>query len=218
MTIAEKLTTIAENEQKVYDAGYSAGQADGGYNEGFDAGKQAEYNRFWDAYQANGTRTGYSNAFYNWRKDAFNPKYPIWCRNSNGANSTFAYSYIQEILVDVEITNPYPNVWTNNANMTFYNADGLVTITKLILDESVSFPNTFYNCKALQNITIEGVIGNNINLSYSPLLTHGSLMSIINHLQIKTSGSYVLTLGTTNLAKLTDTEKAIATEKGWTLA
>ena len=29
MTIAEKLTTIAENQQKVYDAGYAAGQADG---------------------------------------------------------------------------------------------------------------------------------------------------------------------------------------------
>ncbi len=34
----------------------------------------------------------------------------------------------------------------------------------------------------------------------------------------KLSGSATLTLGTTNLAKLTDEEIAIATEKGWTLA
>lgn len=200
MTMAEKLTAIAENEQRV-----------------FNAGKQAEYNRFWDAYQENGTRTGYSNAFYNWRKDAFNPKYPIRCTNSNSANSTFASFYGKEILVDVEITNAYPGVWTNNANMTFYNADGLVTITKLILDESVSFPNTFYNCKALQNITIEGVIGNNLDIHWSPL-THDSLMSVINHLQTKSSGTFTLTLGSANLAQLSDTEKAIASGKGWTLA
>ena len=30
MSIAEKLTTIAENQQKVYDAGFVAGQAEGG--------------------------------------------------------------------------------------------------------------------------------------------------------------------------------------------
>lgn len=203
MSIAEKLATIAENVPKV-----------------FDAGKKAEYDAFWDSYQVNGTRTGYSNGFYNWRRDAFNPKYPIRCTNSNGANSTFASFYAKEILVDVEITNPNPGVWTNNANMTFYNADGLVTITKLILDESVSFPNTFYNCKALQNITIEGVIGKNIDFSACTKLTHDSLMSIINHLQAKSSGSFVLTLGAANLDpnKLSDADKAIAIEKGWTLA
>ena len=40
-------------------------------------------------------------------------------------------------------------------------------------------------------------------------------MSIINAL--KSGVTQTLTLGTDNLAKLTDTEKAIATEKGWTL-
>ena len=39
MSIADKLTTIAENEQKV-----------------FDAGKQAEYDEFWDSFQSKGTR------------------------------------------------------------------------------------------------------------------------------------------------------------------
>ena len=48
MSIAEKLQTVADNQQKVYDAGFAAGQAAGGdtdaaYNEGYDAGKQAEY-------------------------------------------------------------------------------------------------------------------------------------------------------------------------------
>ena len=46
-------------------------------------------------------------------------------------------------------------------------------------------------------------------------------MSIINCLKdysTDTSGtSHTVTLGTTNLAKLTDEQKAIATEKGWSL-
>ena len=43
MDIAEKLAQIAENQQKVYDAGYEKGKTEGGnseesYNEGFEAG------------------------------------------------------------------------------------------------------------------------------------------------------------------------------------
>ena len=42
-------------------------------------------------------------------------------------------------------------------------------------------------------------------------------MVVINGLQTVTT-SQVLTLGATNLAKLSDEEKAIATSKGWTIA
>lgn len=47
-------------------------------------------------------------------------------------------------------------------------------------------------------------------------LTHASLVNIINALPI-TSRGYTLGLGRTNLNKLSDEEKAIATSKGWTL-
>lgn len=82
--IATKLTTIAENQQRVYDAGYSAGQADGGdtetaYNNGVTDGKQAEYDRFWDNYQQNGNREDYKCAFAGsaWTTEILRPKYPI---------------------------------------------------------------------------------------------------------------------------------------------
>lgn len=79
MTIADKLTTIAENQQKVYDAGVTKGQSMGGYEEGYTAGQQAEYDRFWDAYQMNGTRVSCQYAFagVGWKTDNFKPKYSI---------------------------------------------------------------------------------------------------------------------------------------------
>lgn len=64
-----------------------------------------------------------------------------------------------------------------------------------------------------------------IDFSYSPLLTVESMMNIINSIYDFTgNGTSVgynqgtLTLGSTNLAKLTNEQKAIATNKGWTLA
>ena len=66
MSIADKLTQIAENEPKVYDAGEKAG-------------KQSEYDRFWDAFQNKGERTVYWYGFsgYGWTNDTLCPKYPI---------------------------------------------------------------------------------------------------------------------------------------------
>lgn len=72
----------------------------------------------------------------------------------------------------------------------------------------------------LQNITGE-LTGWKIalNLSNCVNLTHDSLMNIINGLADLTGATAeTLTLGATNLAKLTDEEKAIATAKNWTLA
>lgn len=97
MSISEKLITIAENQQKVFDAGrnsggggsydegyndgYSSGFADGetngwdiGYSNGWDSGygegQQSEYDRFWDNFQDYGNRTNY--------EDAFNAAHGIW--------------------------------------------------------------------------------------------------------------------------------------------
>ena len=55
------------------------GKAGGGgdYQTGFEAGKQAEYDSFWNAFQKNGTRTAYKYAFYNWHSDCFKPKYDL---------------------------------------------------------------------------------------------------------------------------------------------
>lgn len=80
MSVAEKLTTIAENQQKVYDAGYNKGKAEGGDTEAaYQQGKEAERKAVWDAIQDHGNRADYSYAFHNTKqsKESFRPVYDI---------------------------------------------------------------------------------------------------------------------------------------------
>lgn len=82
---------------------------------------------------------------------------------------------------------------------------------------STSNDYCFYNCTKLTTITGNPNFKASLSLSSSTNLTHDSLMVVINGLQTVTT-TQKLTLGSTNLAKLTDAEKQIATDKGWTLA
>ena len=93
----------------------------------------------------------------------------------------------------------------------------LTTIPQLDTSSGANFSNMFYGCSSLT--TLGGFVGLSkaLSLSDSPNLTHDSLMNVINNLATVTS-STKLRLGSTNLAKLTDEEKKVATDKGWTLA
>lgn len=80
-----------------------------------------------------------------------------------------------------------------------------------------SLANCFYNCSALKTITGNPNFKVSLSLSTCTKLTHDSIMVVINGLQTVTE-TQKLTLGTENLAKLTEADKKIATDKGWTLA
>ena len=69
----------------------------------------------------------------------------------------------------------------------------------------------------MTNITGNPNFKVSLSLSTCNNLTNDSIMVVINGLQTVTS-TQTLTLGSTNLAKLTEAEKKIATDKGWTLA
>jgi hypothetical protein len=113
---------------------------------------------------------------------------------------------------NVEVaTNTFARTWGGFMdNITIKVTDKLTNCSNMIA------ANTITNL----TFTADSVIAcNGLNVSSCTGLTHDSLMSIINALQKKSSGTWTLTLGTTNLAKLTDAEKAIAThQKGWSLA
>ena len=94
MSIAEKLLTIAENEQRVYDAGFEAGKAQGGGGDteaAYQEGKDAAWNEFWDAIQWKGTRNTYNYAFSGagWNGNIFYPKYYLIITNGQNAFADF---------------------------------------------------------------------------------------------------------------------------------
>ena len=68
--------------------------------------------------------------------------------------------------------------------------------------------------------TFGGLTGLKIDfdLSSCPNLSYESLWNVVNELADVTSSPKTLTLGEKNLNKLWNTDKAIATNKGWTLA
>lgn len=77
--------------------------------------------------------------------------------------------------------------------------------------------NMFSGCRSLEQINMIN-INANLDISASTKFTREALLEIIGNLKAQTSGTKRLTMGSTNLAKLTDEDKAIATNKGWTLA
>ena len=110
-----------------------------------------------------------------------------------------------------------------NFNGMFSVCTALTTISLLTMSSmsGTSCINMFYNCTALENVTFEGTIpvrGNITVFSTCPNLTVDSLMSFINALtNMNSSATYTITIGSTNLAKLTEEQIQIATDKRITL-
>ncbi len=108
-----------------------------------------------------------------------------------------------------------------SAQSAFYYCSNLVTVGTLTIfkpSSTVNCNNSFYYCSKLQNITFEGQFcPTNLNFQWSPL-TIESLRSLINALEDKssaTSGTYKVTVGSANLAKLTETDLQNIQAKGW---
>ena len=78
----------------------------------------------------------------------------------------------------------------------------------------------FGGCSSLENVTIEnGFNCNNLNISPSTRYSVETMVSWFEALADRTGQApFTLTIGSTNLNKLTAEQKAIATNKNWTLA
>lgn len=81
----------------------------------------------------------------------------------------------------------------------------------------------FYGCSYIKVVKwptdISKGIGINFDFNASNSVTHDTIIGLLNILQDLTGKTaQKLTLGATNLNKLTADEKAIATNKNWTLA
>lgn len=99
--------------------------------------------------------------------------------------------------------------------------------SKCVSLRSVSLPNSletvhdkaFDACVAMEEVILEQNFRAPLNLSASTLLTPETMVSMFNALADNIgSTTKTLTLGATNLEKLTDEQIAVATNKNWTLA
>lgn len=179
MSIAEKLQTIAENEQKV-----------------FDAGKQAQEQEFWDSYQDNGNRTRYNYAFaqMGWTNECFKPKYDIkpthadYMFRDNPFKGDLA-AYLESLGIVLDLTNNTALTQSFRAmrnvtrlpvidcslitslNYCFSENTALETIDKIIVSDTgkTTFVNMFLSTPKLKEIRFEGVIGTSINFQQCPL-------------------------------------------------
>lgn len=105
----------------------------------------------------------------------------------------------------------------------FYHST-VTSLPKWNFSNVTGYTGAFQGCTSLT--TLAGFTGLKANLSLSDCpLTVESINNVINEMYdfagngvTPSSGQGTLTLGTTNINKLTDEQKAVATNKGWILA
>ena len=226
--------------------GIEIGRAEG-LAEGYENGETAANNAFWNGFTNNGNRTDYYACFYNWGNEYIRPtrkiipktagsmgqmfnncknlkkieaecfdfsQKPIGTKASEGYYYTFATCTKLEEIEDIGMQAEFAY---NNAFSTCY---ALHTIAKIRSKEETLFSNTFSGSDKIQNISFEGVIGQDLNIRWTTKLTADSIRSIITHLSDTASGK-TLTLSTTARKNaFTDTEWAtlIATKSNWTIS
>lgn len=209
-TIAEKLITIADNQQKVYDTGYNIGLA---------KGKTDENNFFWDRYQHYGSRNSYSYAFIGtgWNDFTYNPQYKIYTEpKADRARYMFAWSGIVDTKVPIEINSGLTSTGAPFVEeCIFLGCKLLTTIRELYINNyNATYNRWFEGCENLTNITIKGQIKNNrFDIHWSKNLTAESIDSIVRALTTAKSGLITLPSGAKN--KHAERYGASVTEALW---
>ena len=189
------------------------------YDEVYEAGKQAQYDEFWDAFQQNGTRQDYKYGFAGngWRVENFRPKYNLVIGNGIstfqqckvnaslkeileelGLSFSVATSSVTSMFVDAEFTE-LPEIDLSRATYiaaTFQSMKCLHTLPIILpTADKVNWNSTFHSCIALVNLSLTGKIynrnGNALNLSWSKLLSKASIENVIECLDTSVVDQYI---------------------------
>ena len=100
----------------------------------------------------------------------------------------------------------------------FYQCKNLTTVPAFDTSNVTSMANMFRNCKNIEEIHMIN-ISTNLDISSCTKMTREALLEVLGNLKDLTgSTSKRLKLGSTLLAKLTDDDKTIATNKNRTVA
>lgn len=188
-----------------------------GITEGIEQGRKSQYDEFWDCVFASQVGA-HKFSGSSWTDVTFQPnrniKPTVSCqsmfalsditdlvgilRNHNvvldlsesltRCDNMFGYCYKLTTVPYIDTTN-----FTSGLGLStmFCECNKLHTIIgiKLKTDGSQAFASTFENCMALENLTIEGTIGQNgFNVQWSTKLSKASWVSIVTALSATTSG------------------------------
>lgn len=184
-----------------------------GVDEVFEAGKQAEYDAFWDGFQSDErvARDGYEYAFMRtrWTDEIFRPKKDLkaknfyWAFYGTGITDLQACLDRQGVKLDTSQARNvaaifqfaskckrFPSLDLRSATVAitnlYHSCWSAETIGTIILKDDgsqVMNENCFYDTPKLKNISFEGTIGNGLKMAWSPLLSPTSLKSIVKHLK-----------------------------------
>lgn len=243
MSIADKLTTIAENEQKVYDKG-----------------RTDEWSDFWDIFQQNGQRVNYNNAFYDdeavtWNDTNFKPKHSIKPTMLSGGFLGLRVTDFAKVFEDRNIEfdtsqctrmNGAFSHNKRNTRLPIIDLSSATTIDamcrysyylqkieKIIWSETITATKeAFLDCQRLTEFVSEGTLAKSISFVHSPLTleTIKGLIRCLKDCLTTNQGAYTLTLkDTCKTALEADTETVLfngqsytyfnlITAKGWNLA
>jgi hypothetical protein len=242
MSIADKLTTIAENVPKVHEAGKQAGER--------------EWQKKYQKEGRNGKKGYYICAYagWGWTNETFNP---VWDIVPSNASNMFNYSHItgnisklcqqKGVRLDFSQCVGFQNAFVNasitgvdtvdtrsctDLSTIFYAAPAMEEINDLILkdDGSQTFGRqSFLNCKNLVTLKITGTIGKSVTFENSPL-NRASIENVINALFATATGQ-TLTLNKAAVNKAFETSEGAndgstsaewsalrATKSNWTIS
>ena len=98
----------------------------------------------------------------------------------------------------------------------FFNCYSLQTIPLLNTGAGTSFSSMFFNCSVLSKGALNGT---KYSISYSNCkLQRAALVDIFNNLASGVSGQTITISGNPGVSSLTADDRAIATNKGWTIS
>ena len=214
----------------------------------FEAGRQAEYDAFWDEYLREDV-TDFSHLFagMGWNDINFNPNVDIIPKYGSAT-----YLFFNSRITDVEASLKRNNVILDvsrcsNLSYLFYYCKKTVCVPEIIIGKDctnisymfdqcmelhtirkITFPpkafttnNAFNKCEALVNLTIGGTIAaTGIDLHWSTLLSRDSITSVVDALSDTTTGMAITLSQAAVNAAFTDAEWSAleATKPNWTIS
>ncbi len=155
MSIAHKMTAIAENMPRIYKKGQDS---------------------FWDKYQDNGNRLKYDYAFAGngWTDEIFSPRYPI---NAQKIQKMFYNSNITSTKVPIDLTNM---IAEDSADTMFSQCPSLKEIPSLTIGRNTVFAGSFDYSYELEKIGFKGELWSEISLAESEKLTDETLIQLVH--------------------------------------